>query len=567
MIKVAISIRLLCGLIPMMLISVSSIFGQNQSKEFLYLRSDGQITDSVQLESSDKIDSIVSHWILEAQTRGYLMADVISLDRDSLVAEIEKGSLYHIRRGEKSIAVNEVIDSLKEVQYNAIAEGYPFSRISITSPEIMDTLVTLDFDLDTSTFVPIVEIILDGTTRVSSQYFLNLTELNIGQPFSASRLQDAEQKIEDTKFLNLHRTEVDFDQRGAIITFYLDRQGISNFDFLLGLISPDDGLTYDIIGNVKLLLANQLGKGENIVLRFEKLQSKNQKLFASFNFPFIGEFPIGPEAFIDLNQQDSIRTRSRYGGGLNYTLSRKWVVSGFVTQENFTLSELDLDYIQQNEKLPDDLDYSLLRFTTRARANYLDYDFNPRSGWTALIDFSSGQRAVKENSSIYELDWSADSIQLLYADKSPELQFEINLSTRYFIPVFSRSTIMLGTDGGYKYSEGQILVNQLYRLGGFSSLRGFNEETIFATQYIRTIGEFRFLLDKNSNLYFFSEYSWLKNPYRLNEKDFQTIAGGFGLNFETKIGTFGIAFANGFFSGQRLNFRDSKVHFGLQSRF
>ena len=77
-----------------------------------------------------------------------------------------------------------------------------------------------------------------------------------------------------------------------------------------------------------------------------------------------------------------------------------------------------------------------------------------------------------------------------------------------FLPVFTRSTIMGRVRSRWLISKEDVYRNEQFRLGGNRILRGFDEESIFATFYTVSTVEFRLLLDQNS--YFFSNY----NPSR-----------------------------------------------------
>ena len=53
------------------------------------------------------------------------------------------------------------------------------------------------------------------------------------------------------------------------------------------------------------------------------------------------------------------------------------------------------------------------------------------------------------------------------------------------------------------YSSPVIYQNELYRFGGLNTLRGFNEEELFASTKGQLTLEYRFLLDRNSNVFLF----------------------------------------------------------------
>ena len=104
-------------------------------------------------------------------------------------------------------------------------------------------------------------------------------------------------------------------------------------------------------------------------------------------------------------------------------------------------------------------------------------------------------------------------------------------------------------------------------LGGNQLLRGFDEESIFATNYVLGTIEYRYLIGQNSYFFVFGDMAYLKN--KTNENDFSNrpIGVGAGMTFETKAGIFGISYALGKLEKTAFEFRAAKVHFGFVSLF
>ena len=86
----------------------------------------------------------------------------------------------------------------------------------------------------------------------------------------------------------------------------------------------------------------------------------------------------------------------------------------------------------------------------------------------------------------------------------------------------------------------------MFQIGGYKLLRGFDEESIFASQYGVGTLEYRYLLGQNS---FYLLLPILDGPgiqchsrETLNNK---FIGAGLGMAFETKAGIFNISYAAG----------------------
>ncbi|HLA52102.1 MAG TPA: hypothetical protein VK618_02280, partial [Flavitalea sp.] len=98
-------------------------------------------------------------------------------------------------------------------------------------------------------------------------------------------------------------------------------------------------------------------------------------------------------------------------------------------------------------------------------------------------------------------------------------------------------------------------------------LRGFDEESIFSSQYGVASVEYRYLLGLNSFFSVFADYG-LSTNRSLPAADTQHFLGaGLGMSFETKAGIFNISYAAGKRDEDKFNLRQSKIHLGYVNFF
>mgnify|MGYP003497832211 FL=1 len=99
-------------------------------------------------------------------------------------------------------------------------------------------------------------------------------------------------------------------------------------------------------------------------------------------------------------------------------------------------------------------------------------------------------------------------------------------------------------------------------------MRGFNEESIYATQYAVLTAEYRYRLKLNSYMFGFVDGGWVKNKYQTINLNNNFIGAGLGLAFETRFGLLNISYAAGKRNDVKLNLREaSKIHFGYVNYF
>ena len=188
----------------------------------------------------------------------------------------------------------------------------------------------------------------------------------------------------------------------------------------------------------------------------------------------------------------------------------------------------------------------------------LDYRFNPRRGVAVLASASVGNKNIRKNPGINEEAYEGTKLKTL------QVSGQLNLD--YFIPIPTRSTVKLGLQSAYLYNE-QLFENELFRIGGLKTLRGFDEESIFASMYAISTLEYRFLLEQNSYLLAFVDYAYYERITSTEKVIDRPVGFGAGISFETKIGIFSLNYALGRQFENPIQFRAAKIHFGFVNRF
>jgi outer membrane protein assembly factor BamA len=118
------------------------------------------------------------------------------------------------------------------------------------------------------------------------------------------------------------------------------------------------------------------------------------------------------------------------------------------------------------------------------------------------------------------------------------------------------------------YNSPLIFRNELFQIGGNQLLRGFDEESIYATQYAVSTAEYRYLIGQNAYLFGFVDAGFVKNKYQRVNVSNQFISTGIGMLFETKLGLLNMSFAMGKRNDVPFNLSSAaKIHFGYINYF
>jgi outer membrane translocation and assembly module TamA len=146
-------------------------------------------------------------------------------------------------------------------------------------------------------------------------------------------------------------------------------------------------------------------------------------------------------------------------------------------------------------------------------------------------------------------------------------RFKVVATAAHYFPLGKMSTFKATANIGFLESP-QNFQNELFRIGGYKILRGFDEESIYANQYAVFSGEYRYLLGTNSYFFGFSDLGFTKTKFNAVQYSNSFISGGIGLEFETKFGLLNLSYAVGKRNDVNFDIRNSsKIHFGYINYF
>jgi hemolysin activation/secretion protein len=184
---------------------------------------------------------------------------------------------------------------------------------------------------------------------------------------------------------------------------------------------------------------------------------------------------------------------------------------------------------------------------------------------------SAGTRNLRKNNTIASLtkDYIGNSFDFkkLYdtvSTKSYLLKLKFQ-GTHYF-PIAKQATLKSSIQLGI-IQTANLLKNEIFQFGGYKMMRGFNEESIYASQYALGTLEYRYLIGQNAYLFGFFDGAITKNKSYSAGESSVFIGTGFGLSLETKAGILNLSYALGKSDKEPLSLRQSKIHFGFVSIF
>ena len=440
--------------------------------------------------------------------------------------------------------------------------GYPFVSIQLKDVEFINqNQISAKLLLEKNTLYKIDSIQILGNSQIGKTYLLNYIGLYEGDLYQEKKIVTIEDRIREIPFVTMTaKPEIQFFEEGVKVVLRLDQKKASRFDGVLGLLTNENTGKVELTGDVDLNLMNGIKRGETFGLNWRKLKGNSQDLNVDIIYPYLFKTPFGVALDFKLFKRDTTFLDIETKVGINYLLERGDFVSLFI--ENKSSSLLSRDNFADAIQIPDLGDVRINSFGLAYVRNKTNYKYNPTNGLLVNLNFSAGRKELKK---IRVLEQNKpelyDSIQL------KTNQFKGGILLEYYIPLAQRSTIKLANRSASIYSE-RLYANELMRIGGLRTLRGFDEESISASTYSIFTLEYRFLLDQNSFFSIFSDYGLYENNTTSIEYINDTPIGvGAGVSFETKAGIFTFNYAVGSQFGNPVDLRAAKIHFGFINFF
>ncbi len=451
-------------------------------------------------------------------------------------------------------------------------EGYPFASVYLDSVQINDDKINAQLKADKGILYHIDSIRVFGKVSLSKKFLQHYLNIANGSTYNRERLQQVDKRMQELPYLTaVQPSDLTMLGAGSVLNLYVQPKRSSQVNFLIGFLPASGGTgKLQLTGDVNLDLKNLLGTGEGILLKWQQLQKKSPRLNLGYNQPYIFNTAFGFDFLFDLFKKDSSFLQINAQVGLQFTLAANQTGKIFVQWQNNSLlaGAVDTNIIKASKKLPANIDVNSANVGLNYEWIKTNYRFNPRAGNEINIIATVGIKNVKQNSDIINIKDPNFNYASLYDSIKPRsYQLKVKLAAAHYFPLGKASTVKAAIHTGL-YSSPGIFRNELFQIGGYKLLRGFDEESIYATRYGVITAEYRNLITLNSYLFLFADAGLVKNKYQSVNVNNQFIGAGIGIVYETKFGLLNLSYALGKRDDIKFNIREaSKLHFGYINYF
>jgi outer membrane protein assembly factor BamA len=486
--------------------------------------------------------------IIKLQTEGFLnLRNDTIIKRNDSVLELnlhlnkKYSHLYLInyKAFEDKIPLKDSILNIAQVEatmYDILnklsKEGKPFSQVRLKEVNVSDSdTISASLSLEVSDKRIINDIVIRGYKNMPYAFVKNFGGIKIGDVYNREKLIEQSDRLSELPFLEQTKSpQVLFTPDSTNLYLYYEKSKANSFDGFLGFNNSDNN-SFQLIGNIDLILTNNFNYGEELRLNYKNDGNQQEKFDLNLRLPYLFGSKFSVEGSLNFFRQDTTFSNSSQSLKVDYQISRNLSIGGLYQFENSS------NLLNEDTQRTDIADFEKNKFA-------LNFNFFDPKRLNALFLPS---RFLNLNVGIANRE----------NDMSAQDQEFVNVEGRYIFKVFKRQFVYTAVEGGFLLSD-DYLSNELYRFGGVNSIRGFAENRFFANTYGTLQTEYRYIL--GSNLYINSvlDFGFYENEVNNFNENLYSI--GIGVGIQTKAGLIKFIAANGGASSQQLELQNTQIH-------
>jgi translocation and assembly module TamA len=437
--------------------------------------------------------------------------------------------------------------------------GYPFASIKLDSIQINKNLIEAVLNYNQGPFITFDSIAIEGPTRTKARFLARHIRIMAGQPFSQEKVENIDRLLKELPYIIKTRDPVIvFSKKKAKLILFIEDRKSNQIDGIVGFLpNASNNNKMLITGELNLNLKNLFGTGKNIQVAWKKFNQLSQTLDMSYIHPKLLGSNLDVAANFNLLKQDSTFINVNRMLTFTQNISKRGKLSFYAGLK--TSRQLITPSFIDSSQVPPYASFDYHTYGMGYSWNNLNDFFYPRKGWSVNMQGFIGNKSIKTTSTLNEG---------LYKDLHVRsIQYTFNIGVEKFFKLSKKGVLLGRIKGASIFNNNNIFLSDLYRVGGLNSLRGFNENNFFASNYGIGTVEYRFFTDETSYLLLFFDQGYIYNPLDIQHRQDLPFGFGAGISFATGAGVFNFVYSLGSSATQKLNFNLSKIHFGLVSRF
>jgi translocation and assembly module TamA len=455
--------------------------------------------------------------------------------------------------------------------------GYPFARCSLDIEALDSNRLSALLLVNKGPLIVFDTFALFGDAKISAKYLSALTGIKPGSPYKESLVANLDRLLRTIPFVRLQKNSaILFIDNKARPMVYLEKRNNDVVDGIIGFAPPASGVTPNqrllLTGEFKLQRNNLFGSGQFLDINTRFFNERSQELRSRLDIPYIRGSNLGLQLRINGLKFDTLYSQLHLKIGTSLAINGNDKITFFIENIETTMIAADTNLIKITKRLPNTQSMSNRAYGAELQINRLDYAFNPRKGYRFSGVVSVGSKKIIKDIRIASLKLqnnNGESYSIYDSVSLNMLQYSYAIKFENYLPVGRHFTFKtaLSAEG---IAAPQLFFSDLIRFGGVYSLRGFNEQSLFASSLLLLNLEYRYILAENSNIFAFwngAYYESMQVNMQQASRDFPFGLGA-GAHLETSNNfLLVIAYALGKELNNPIRLQAGKFHFGLTKLF
>jgi len=490
--------------------------------------------DSIKFSPS----KIASAYISINQKYQYLQISFDEKNNDIL----RKSNTTYLKNYHKNIY--NITKQNKKISDYLANNAYPFAQVYLDSLFFNNDTIKASLKIEKREYIVFDSLIIEGTLKINYNFIQRYTSWNTGEKFKRDVLLFFQKKINELPFAQMKEApKLSIKNGKATLYVKIDKKNSNRLDGILGIL-PDNKITSKIMltGELNIALQNIAKQGETFDFNWKKQEAFSQELQINARIPYLFNTNLGLSSGIQLHKKDTSYINTKWYNAILFYFSKQNYLGFNLSHQSSSLLTKDSLLIENMQN------YNSFFYGLSFKYTQLNNIFNPYRGLDIQIQGDIGKRKLQEENK-----------------QTNPLQYKFFCNIRFFIPLWGKSTFLIANKSGSIYAS-PIFVNEMYRIGGLKTIRGFMEASINASSYSIFSLEYRFLFEKESAFFLFFDEAWYEKNIKPYYKDYLS-AFGLGLFFHTKAGIFSLSYALGKEKNSYFQIKNAKIHFGYISKF
>lgn len=433
---------------------------------------------------------------------------------------------------------------MKSVMDNIVHEfenlGYPLCEVETVIFKTKDSLVNWTIKINAGVQFRLDSVIINSEISFPRKYVMSKLGVNPGDLYNRNRFSQFEKNSKDLGFVKLKSPAAfDFSQDNFSLVLSYEKERNNKFSGMIGIVPGNETENLYLTGEANVFLQNAFHQAETISVKWKSFERESQNLNLQYIHPVI----VGPWGVVgdfSLNKQDTTYVNVEFHGGVNRIQSDS-EFRFFYEWNGTSLVETSDDQDEFS-----DSKHNLFGFAYKYQN--LDYYKNPRKGVSLYFSTAAGGRKIS----------NTEKANVIANAK-------VNFSC--FIPLTSYSSVNWGVKSAYKYVDDNLNLNEMYRIGGINTIRGYNELSIITPAYCISSLDLMLYPDKESVVFLFMDLGRRQTVRNLIERDSWLFSTGIGIRLNTDIGNVGVYYAIPRTDLSNFDVRQSKIHIGYENNF